>query len=71
MNWKMKIEEVLLVKLAKSKTEIQEIQLWIDDARTNHIARIRNRKTKDSLNALKEIHKILFHSLKKLKGWND
>lgn len=34
-------EKELLEKMVKVKDEIQSLQLWIDDARTNRIARIR------------------------------
>jgi len=63
------MEEILLEDLARIKTEIQAIQLWIDDARTNRIARIRYEKTKEKMRNLIEDHKSLFQRLKKLKGW--
>ena len=70
MDWKMKMEEALLDNLAKIKAEIQEIQLWIDDARTNRIASIRYEKTKARLKDLIKAHKSLFQRLKRFKGWN-
>ncbi|MFZ6016347.1 MAG: hypothetical protein ACOYU0_01785 [Nitrospirota bacterium] len=69
MNGEIKMEEALLKALAKIKAEIQAIQLWIDDARTNRIAKIRHEKTKQRLKSLIETHSSLFQRLKKLKGW--
>lgn len=65
----MKIEEALLEALAKINTEIQTIQIWIDDARTNRIARIRGGKTKEKVKSLIKAHKNLFQRLKRVKGW--
>lgn len=65
----MKMEESLLEGLAKIKAEIQAIQLWIDGARTNRIARIRYEKTKEKMKDLIEAHKGLFQEFKKMKGW--
>jgi hypothetical protein len=66
---KRKKEETLLEKLAKIKAEIQVIQLWIDNAPTNRIARIRYEKTREIGKSLMEAHKSLFQRLKRLKGW--
>ena len=49
----------LLEKMAKVKAEIQSFQLWVDDARTNRIARIRYSKVKDRLKELVTEHKSL------------
>ena len=62
-------EGALLEKLGKIKAEIQVIQLWIDNAPTNRIARIRYEKTKGIMKSLIEAHKSLFQRLKRLKGW--
>jgi hypothetical protein len=64
-----KKEKTLLEKLGKTKAEIQVIQLWIDNAPTNRIARIRYEKTKGIMKSLIEAHKSLFQRLKRLKGW--
>lgn len=53
------LEKHLLDKMAKVKAEIQFFQLWIDDARTNRIARIRYGKVKDKLKELVAQHKRL------------
>ena len=66
---KRKKEETLLDKLAKIKAEIQVIQLWIDNASTNRIARIRYEKTKEIMKSLVEAHKKLFQRLKRLNRW--
>jgi len=63
------LEEALLKELARIKSEIQIIQIWIDDSRTNRIARICYRKTKEKIIELIEAHKSLFQSLKRLEGW--
>lgn len=68
-EWRNKDGDALLEGLAKIKAEIQAIQLWIDDARTNRIARIRYEKTKQRLKNLIEAHKSLFLRFKRLKGW--
>jgi hypothetical protein len=64
-----KKEETLLEKLGKIKAEIQIIQLWIDNAPTNRIARIRYEKTKEIMKSLIVAHKNLFQRLKRLKRW--
>jgi len=64
-----KKEETLLDKLAKIKAEIQMFQLWIDNAPTNRIARIRYEKTKEIMKSLIVAHKSLFQRLKRLKRW--
>ena len=53
------IEKDLLDKMAKVKTKIQHLQLWVDDARTDRIARIRYGKVKDKLKELVAQHKSL------------
>jgi len=60
-----KKEETLLDKLAKIKAEIQVIRLWIDNAPTNRIARIRYEKTKEIMKSLIAAHKSLFQRLKR------
>jgi len=47
------LEKHLLDKMAKVKAEIQGFQLWIDDARTNRIARIRYKKVKERFSSEK------------------
>jgi len=49
----------LLDRMAKVKAEIQSFQLWVDDARTNKIAKIRYGKSKDRLKELVAEHKSL------------
>jgi len=49
----------LLEKMAKVKAEIQNFQLWVDDARTNRIARIRYNQAKERLRELVTEHKSL------------
>jgi hypothetical protein len=66
---KRKKEETLLEKLGKIKAEIQVIQLWIDNASTNRIARIRYEKTKEIMKSLVEAHKKFFQRLKRLNRW--
>jgi hypothetical protein len=50
-------EKNLLEEMAKTISEIQTINIWIDDARTNRIARIRYQKSKTRLKDLVETHK--------------
>ncbi len=50
-------ESNLLEEMAKIISEIQVINLWIDDARTNRIARIRYRKSKRRLKDLVDAYK--------------
>jgi len=52
-------ENNLLEQMAKIISEIQTINIWIDDARTNRIARIRYQKSKPRLRRLVEAHKKL------------
>jgi len=52
-------ESILLEEMAKIISEIQTINIWIDDARTNRIARIRYQKSKPRLRRLVEAHKKL------------
>ena len=49
----------LLEEMAKIVSEIQAINLWIEDARTNRIARIRYQKYKPRLKDLIWRHKKL------------
>ena len=49
----------LLEKMARIKAEIQGFHLWVDDARTNRIARIRYGKVKNRLKELVAEHKDL------------
>lgn len=53
------LNEDLLDKMAKVKAEIQSFQLWVDNARTNRIARIRYGKVKNRLKELVAEHKDL------------
>ena len=53
------LEKDLLDEMAKAKVEIQSFQLWVDDARTNRIARIRYNKAKERLRELVTEHKNL------------
>ena len=46
------LEKDLLDEMAKAKAEIQSSQLWVDDARTNRIARIRYNQAKERLREL-------------------
>jgi hypothetical protein len=65
----IEIERNLLEDLAKAKDKIQAIKLWIDDARTNWIARIRYKKNKENMKKLIKNYKGLFQDLKELKNW--
>jgi len=49
----------LLDKMAKVKAEIQGLNLWVDNARTNRIARIRYGKVKERVRELVACHKGL------------
>jgi len=49
----------LLDRIVKIKAEIQSFQLWVDDARTNRIARVRYSKVKERLRELVTKHKSL------------
>jgi len=53
------LEKDLLEKVAKVKAEIQSLQLWVDNARTNRIARIRYNQAKERLRELVTEHKSL------------
>jgi hypothetical protein len=57
-------ENNLLEQMAEIISEIQTINLWIDDARTNRIARIRYQKSKPRL-------KDLVNAYIELKGSYD
>ena len=50
-------ESILLEQMAKIISEIQTINIWIDDARTNRIARIRYQKSKPRLKDLVDAYK--------------
>lgn len=52
-------EKDLLDEMAKAKAEIQFFQLWVDDVKTNRIARIRYNKAKERLRELVTEHKSL------------
>ena len=56
------VQEHLLEDMAKIISEIQTINIWIDDARTNRIARIRYQKFKPRLKELVETHKTLMRT---------
>ena len=60
----------LLEEMAKIISEIQAINLWIDDARTNRIARIRYQKSKPRLKELVETHKPLMSAYEALRKEN-
>jgi len=55
-------ERNLLEEMAKIISEMQSINIWIDDARTNRIARIRYQKAKPSLKKLVKAHKTLMRA---------
>lgn len=59
-------ETILLEKMAKIISEIQTINIWIDDARANKIARIRYQKSKPRLKELVEAHKPLMKAYEAL-----
>ena len=61
------LEKDLLYEMAKAKAEIQSFQLWVDDARTNRIARIRHNKAKERLRKLVTEHKSLMREWLKEK----
>jgi hypothetical protein len=63
-------ESNLLEEMAKIVSEIQTINIWIDDARTNRIARIRYQKSKPSLKELVVTHKTLTRAYKALRKEN-
>ena len=50
-------EKNLLEGMARIISEIQTINTWIDDAKTNRIARIRYQKSKPRLRGLVEAYK--------------
>ena len=58
-------KEVLLNQMAEVKAEIQSFQLWVDDARTNRIAKIRYGKVKERLKELVAEHRNLIGEWKK------
>jgi hypothetical protein len=55
-------EKQLLEQMAKVVAEIQAINLWIDSATTNHVARQRYAKFKAALQELVQQHKSLAKS---------
>jgi predicted HAD superfamily phosphohydrolase YqeG len=59
-------ESNLLEEMAKIISEMQSINIWIDDARTNGIARIRYQKSKLRLKELVEAHKPLMRAYEAL-----
>jgi hypothetical protein len=59
-------ETNLLEEMANIISEIHSINIWIDDARTNRIARIRYQKSKPRLKELVEAHKPLTRSYEAL-----
>ena len=61
------LEKDLLDEMAKVKAEIQGFQLWVNDARTNRIARIRYNKGKERLRDLVTEHKSLMREWLKEK----
>ena len=60
----------VLGEMAKIVSEIQTINIWIDDARTNLIARIRYQKSKPRLKELVETHKTLMRAYDALRKEN-
>ena len=60
----------VLEEMAKIVSEIQTINLWIEDARTNRIARIRYQKSKPRLKELVETHKTLMRAYDALRKEN-
>ena len=63
-------EKNLLEEMAKIISEIQAINIWIDDARTNRIARIRYQRFKPELRKLVEAHKPLIRAYEALRKEN-
>ena len=59
-------ESNLVGEMANIISEIQTINLWIEDARTNRIARIRYQKSKPRLKELAEAHKPLMRAYEAL-----
>jgi len=55
-------QEKLLEAMAKIISKMQSINIWIDDARINRIARIRYQKSKPRLRELIEAHKPLMRA---------
>ena len=50
-------ESILLEEMARIVSEMQSINIWIDDARTNRIARIRYQTSKPRLKDLVTAYK--------------
>jgi hypothetical protein len=63
-------ENNLLEQMGRIISEIQTINIWIDDARTNRIARIRYQKSKPRLKELVETHKTLMRAYEALRKEN-
>lgn len=60
-------EKSLLDRMAKVVSEIQAINLWIDSARTNHLARQRYARFRAALQELVQAHKCLAKSYEFLR----
>lgn len=60
-------EKNLLEQMVRIVSEIQTINLWIEDARTNRIARVRYGKFKLRLKELVGIHKSLMRAYESLR----
>ena len=54
-----RIREKILDLMAKVKSDIQDIQLWVDDSPNSRVYRIRYAKVRDSWHELIEKHKTL------------
>ena len=67
---KILMEKQFLDGMAKIISEIQAINIWIDNARTNRIARIRYRKFKPRLKELVEAHRPLMRTYEALTKEN-
>ena len=61
------LEKDLLNEMAKAKAEIQSFQFWVDNARTNKIARIRYNQAKERLRELVTENKSLMREWLKEK----
>ena len=61
------LEKDLLDEMARAKADIQKFQLWVDDTRTNRIAKIRYKRAKDRLRELVTEHKSLMREWLKEK----
>jgi len=63
------LEKNLLDEMARAKAEIQSSQLWVDNARTNRIARIRYNHAKERLRELVTEHKSLIREWLKRRNY--